>query len=515
MKYLFLTICLVLSFTAFAGPNPVKQTPYTTNDASLLPPVPTLITTNGNNGTAQGVPIPNTNGFLQVTGPSTVIANPNVVTNQVNLLLAGALGGTNDDTLVIQGLINKLSLNGGAVIFPATNFTVYGTINLTNNVSLIGQGGRLSLATNVVNASLIYINTNVNNLVISGMILDGGFYGTNLGYDGTTLASWAQGGGNATMPTRTARGRTAITYNACATNVAITASIFGWDTGLKPFSIVPSTATMSQPHTTINYCELYSNGVAIDIVSSAGADVEYGIYYGLQIHGNTTGLHLKASNNKFEGDVFTRNFGAVFCEGTGDNGVHSSFTDCTLNHGQGIDLVCSNCNDYLRFDDIKFYAGNNNFLINCSGVSFVGCDMGTGGRIFNGNFDGNATGPNYFIAGHWTSPNTAANFIYDFATASAVNTPAGQFQHFLNNGSAAGDNDGFVLPLNSFIIASNLTSVVGGQFTGNGLGLTNLTWPTNFALPAVVPGKVVKWFSNGWEYNITAQHPNGVLISAP
>jgi hypothetical protein len=54
-----------------------------------------------------------------------------------------------------------------------------------------------------------------------------------------------------------------------------------------------------------------------------------------------------------------------------------------------------------------------------------------------------------------------------------------------------------------------------GTYSGNGSALTNFWYPTNFSIPIVPTGKSGIWVSNGWLYYLTAQHPNGVLISAP
>lgn len=63
--------------------------------------------------------------------------------------------------------------------------------------------------------------------------------------------------------------------------------------------------------------------------------------------------------------------------------------------------------------------------------------------------------------------------------------------------------------------ASNNVISVSGQFIGNAVGLTNFWYQTNFARPTVPTGQSGIWVSNGWMYYLTAQHPNGVLISAP
>lgn len=54
-----------------------------------------------------------------------------------------------------------------------------------------------------------------------------------------------------------------------------------------------------------------------------------------------------------------------------------------------------------------------------------------------------------------------------------------------------------------------------GTLYGNGAGLTNICYPTNFAKPTVPNGMAQFWVSNGWVYYLTTQHPNGVLITAP
>jgi hypothetical protein len=66
--------------------------------------------------------------------------------------------------------------------------------------------------------------------------------------------------------------------------------------------------------------------------------------------------------------------------------------------------------------------------------------------------------------------------------------------------------------------ANNPLIITSTNIIGNGSGLTNVPiWlaTNNIVVPLVQPGYSGLWSSNGWLYHITAQHPNGVLITAP
>ncbi|MDR3414053.1 MAG: hypothetical protein P4L87_24345, partial [Formivibrio sp.] len=57
----------------------------------------------------------------------------------------------------------------------------------------------------------------------------------------------------------------------------------------------------------------------------------------------------------------------------------------------------------------------------------------------------------------------------------------------------------------------------GNQYFYGGIYTSNAVWlaTNNVTPPAVRGGFAGIWSSNGWLYSVTAQHPNGVLISAP
>jgi hypothetical protein len=82
-------------------------------------------------------------------------------------------------------------------------------------------------------------------------------------------------------------------------------------------------------------------------------------------------------------------------------------------------------------------------------------------------------------------------------------------------GPVAGFGGYEVMMLDPLGDLTTLGTVTASNYVGNGSGLTNIWYPTNFAKPTIPTGSSGVWVSNGWMYYLTTQHPNGVLITAP
>lgn len=312
----------------------------------------------------------------------------------LNVLENGVLGGTNDDTAVLQGLFNK----GGPLFFPATNYTVSG-LNLTNNTQLWGYGATISLLSGVRSNAVFTTYANNTNVAIFGFTLSGGFLFTN-----STDAGFGQGITN----------RMGLNLYNDGTGIHIQdLVIYGFDKGINLYADQNSTIVYQKPAPFISSCELESNyfGFYANTTNINNA-VEYITPIQLLVHDNTIGLFIGGGNIGFLGCDISDNWEGVYVDGTGANAAHGFVNDCKINHnagplnnGHGFVVANITTANLFTFENNQIIADNDNLITNAQGVRIIGNMMNEG--IICGAFgvSGSSRGPNFVIdncyTGNW------------------------------------------------------------------------------------------------------------------
>ena len=404
-----------------------------------------------------------------------------VVTNSIWAF--GALGGTNDDTAVLQAAMNT----GGLVTFPATNFSCRG-LTIANSGRWLGNGATLNLIWGATNTALI-ANTNAINFTLSGFVLNG--------YDFT-------------INSRTNWNRTGINAFAYSTNVIFESLLIeGFDTGLSYFGgagINGGTLTPSVPHVTTDNLSITGCGCGASFTSpSSGSVVEYLQFVNNEVFNCNTGMVLSTANILIANNQINMNNVGIAC-GSGVSGVHSEVRGNVLNHNVYA-VWCSGCNDYLTFSGNTFAASTAILLSNSKQVSFKGNHFANT-AVINGAswiFNGITNGPNWVFDNTYSQPyatnGVTGNFsCYDVSSSSDFMTPTNQLIHWGNYSvDVVGDNDG-LSPLGGYNISmllSNLTLL--GGIAGNGSGLTNLIPTCIRATNSPVNGYALR-YTNGSFY---------------
>lgn len=239
---------------------------------------------------------------------------------ETNFISAGALMGANDDTTLMQGLLNA----GWRVFLPPTTNYTFARLTFTNNSGLRGQGTLLKFKTGVTNAPMLDGMSN-SNVVWKDLILDGQYYPGS-----------ASGVSNRIAMAPYAYGQGGVIENVTA---------LGFDYGIRPTG--DKTTTTSHQSSTVNIHDItcYSNFCGIYFSSpDASHVVEYLTVSRVNSFQNFWGALIDAGNINLVGCDFNNNNFGFGMPGTGVNNSHGSITGSKINHntaGFGITNVIS------------------------------------------------------------------------------------------------------------------------------------------------------------------------------
>lgn len=444
--------------------------------------------------------------FTNVANGAAAAATVGMVTNTFTFTPQG----NNDSTAYLQTNLAK----GGSFIFSPGIYYASNLV-LTNFTTIYGYNATIVMQPGATNF-LVYMPSNIINVQIFGLKLDGGQSGIGWEY-GPTLSGRINGQLN--------RGnvfsnRSGIQFNTSGGGVLRDCLVTGFP-GYGYFLInTNSSGDYLYPRAQLRDCHADRNFIGIwpsawnydfDPTGSApDMNAEYYSFASFAATRNTIGIGIDAGNNNVVGALVTGNYIGVYF-GAGHNAAHGIVSSCTINHnnyafwGQGSsEMICNNllyanpiagyfdaCGD-LQFCGNRFYPGESVVLTNTYAFSTVSnsLPMFFYGNSYSGNW---ATNPFYFQQQALASTNTVVSFW-------------GNYSYTIN-----GDNDGqpvggknaavqFLSPANQF----------NGTFNGNGSGLTGLN-ATQLAgtLPiANLPGITTNVSNAGITFYIT----NGLIM---
>lgn len=344
----------------------------------------------------------------------------NALGQSQNVLTLGCLGGTNDDTATLQGIIS----GGGQFYFPPTNYTL-GALNITNNTTWVGPGAVLNFKTNLTSTTMININSNVQNVLFDGLTFNGG--NTNNAYTsnrGTNnLRIFARPCCNADVHFRDLR-------------------IYGFDIGVYPYGKpgAGSFTVQQQPRFDMQFCELATNGVGILCWTlDANAVVEYLTFNNLILHDNSYGFWINAGNINVANSIVSFNRVGFQLDGhSGINSGHGLIIGNTVNHSGLYPVICDTLATGYTIQNNKFLAGGTIQLWDSIKVVITGNHFDVDGNVFSGDGGGHGSkGPNYVVnndfVGVW-GVNNGGLLVYDYTAGTDSTT---NLQNWLNYSTSA------------------------------------------------------------------------------
>jgi hypothetical protein len=430
----------------------------------------------------------------------------------VSVLQAGVVNdGVTDNTAALLRLLNQ---PGSAWYFPSGRYLSQ-ELQVTNNVTLFGNGATLVYASGAANNNIFVREMLNTNIVIDGIALDGGDYsdittrtwvGTygqvlNFALDGQHAGAfnyWRPlGYRHGLQINATGGGRVRVTvsgFGGCAiiplaTNNAVPPqSFFGpfWN---------PNMVDVSGTTCYNNFVGFYSSAMLGYQLSDGApnwitnyvpnsANAQYVQYRGLNLWGNTIGAVNGAANNAFIGCNFNANYFHELNNGNA-NDYHGSCIGNFYNHGLYCAIFSTACQHGGQIYSGCWFGGNSGsigpcpiILYACFGVSFRDC-----------HFDSLCITNEY-------SPAGGLNFLQNctYSGTWAGNVLFASDGQLLYEGNMsydhAGDTDGSALSLL--------------RLGGNGGGVTNLsasaiTGGLTSNMAVLVPGGVTNTlcFTNG------------------
>jgi hypothetical protein len=298
--------------------------------------------------------------------------NPTNTIIGVNVLEAGAKGGTNDDT----ALFNTLLKNYRNVFFdPSTNYTA-GALFLTNHTRIWGNGARINFLTNLTSSTLFNIPTNVNDWTIEGLRINGG--NTNDCFGAVRATNTLRFAANPGVSTR---------------GVFIDDYFYGFDTAVKPVPMVDGITVQELPHIQFIHCEFATNGIGLALESqSTSVCAEYFNINGQNFHDNSYGAWIAAGNDSVRNCGFNHNFINICVDGSnGFNPGHAEIANNTINHPGSRYMVCSNLTVGETISGNLFRGTSAELaLVNCKGVVLEHNNWESGCRVGNYGISGGA-----------------------------------------------------------------------------------------------------------------------------
>jgi hypothetical protein len=400
----------------------------------------------------------------------------------MNVLLAGALGGANDDTAAIQAMI----VPGVTLRFPATNYTI-SSLNLTNNIQLYGYGAHINMkfGATITNEALFSQVPRLTNILIEGFTLDGGSYATN-----NAFAGGVNGGST---------NRQAISLDVNSRGCIYRDLIIqGFDRGFNVYGTNNGSFTVFElGNPFIENNELLSNYFGIYAVSTNSANVvEYFDLTQNHVHDNTIGFWIGGGNIGIVNNKIEENFDGIIIDGVGSNPGHSIIANNSINHnggpggtGNGNAIIVQNI-AVTKGEDIygnTFFADSQILFSNAIGNSFHH-NLGINFGIVDGvsGVSGSTKGPNFvynnLYTGNWSAQGGNGMFIIDWQAANA-SQPFDQttnIEHWGNfSTTVLGDADGYGVNPYTHVTNYNITSFnstnIGITIVSNGANST-ATW---------------------------------------
>lgn len=435
---------------------------------------------------------------------------------QTNGLAAGMVGGTTNDTSILQGLLDR----GINVYLPSLpNGATYTTLSLylTNGAGLIGIGTKLTLHSSVSNAALINIPVGNTNVEVSGFDFYGGAMG---GIMGTTnriaVSSYAYGQGNAVHDCRA----------------------FGFDFGFKFLGDKTTQTSHQSPKTRYYGLSCASNYCAYYIDSPDGTHVvEYLTFNMCDAYFNHWGIFKNAGNNNFLACHIDNNDVAYVIPGTGVNNSHGLFSGGSMNHNTVL-TAWTNIISGEKITGALLFANNDSYFDGCRGVDISdNAISATYFRFYNGSistpnkFAGNACSGS-FMGGqagdvsivndgscvHWGNLGRDTQTGDGFLSTRTNGYTAGPGRDMdLTNSFAFWRSNNLALYMdenvNGAIVTTPIVTSVGGILTNATFikstqvrSNTLANWPT----APETPGAFADVNSNGYPYRLLSTNGSGV-----
>jgi hypothetical protein len=490
-----------------------------------LAPLTNAVLYGATNG-ATGLPFADTGVTNGLASLSSLSSLSNAAATALSVLCFGVTNdGVTDNTAALRGLLNQ---PGARWWFPAGRYLSQ-ELQVTNNVTLLGNGATLVYANGAANTNIFVREMLNTNIVIDGLAFDGGNYSditTRLynGYpngasntfslviSGATGAAgfsyWRPGGQRHGLQINAfGGGRIAVTvsgFGGCgiiplATNdfASLGSGYSGPNRNCRQIDVSGSTCFS-------NFVGFYSsamlgyddggggsyggggNWITNYVTNSMGA--QYVEYHDLNLWGNTIGAVNSAANCGFIGCLFNENYFHELNNGN-VNDYHGTCMGNFYNHGLYCAIFSTACHHGGEVYSGCWFGGNSGsigpcpiILFSCFGVSFRDCHFDS---LCITNENTPAGGVNFFqnctYSGTW-----AGNVLF------------GTDGQLLYEGNMSydhiGDTDGSPLSLlrlggngagitNISASANGLASLTGSQaFTGGNISMSNLSLQANLNL---------------------------------
>ncbi len=259
----------------------------------------------------------------------------------------GARGGTNDDTEAFQLAFDYVSTNRRPLHLETTNYTLYSTVRLTNNVYLDGNGASVFFERNA--SGDMFASYGCSNVVVQNLNL---FGATNL------AAIPAAGSRNGMFMQSGDVGQSLIfnvSFNGFSGN-----GLYFW--GHNSFSDSESNNVM------VSHCRAYACNIGF-LTGIAAA--EYFTFENCVARLCAEGISVGSGNCRINGGEFTGNVVGVRIKLASSNQAHSLVNGATLNHNTFPVIMQDFAASHL-FANCLVYGGGTVVFSNCTGGTFQG-----------------------------------------------------------------------------------------------------------------------------------------------
>lgn len=313
--------------------------------------------------------------------------NPTNAAIGVNVIEAGAVGGSTDDTAKLQALLNQ----GGKILFPPGRYTTTG-LYVTNNSDISGNGATMELKAGTTNVGVFNWVAGVTNVIIKNIRL--------YGLDNTAVSSWSSRNASSN------RMGINLYINSVGSRVEnVVAS--GFVKGIAVFGDQDGLNVFRQGDVIVDGCECYSNFFGLYPASSTSDtthSVEYFTPTHMRLHDNTVNFYVGGGNIGVLGNELLEGYIGVMVDGTAQNAAHSYIEANHINHNSGFGILVVNLSgqtEEIEGNDIlSTGTGNSISISNSAGVS-----------VFHNQF-GAASGVTIGFSGI-ASSSKGPNFVYD------------------------------------------------------------------------------------------------------